>query len=426
MKKIVRFIVPEPLRWCLYSVLHRFINGRLKQKISTKLNINKHYTWIFCSTIGELNACKLLVQHYCNLGNVLLLTDREIYLESFNLQFPNAEVAVLNIDFRDTAQLMFDYPSQLAIVCEIPALLHDAPCRLSYGVLRTLKKYQVPICLVNGWLYGYKPACKQDSIEKLLFEQDYLNCFDLLSVQTEQVKQTLLANGAETKKVVVTGNMKYDNLDVSLILTEQTQGLLHVLQQQHSPLFVAGCVTNVWEYQLVVSAYVKAKQTLSTLKLIIAPRHPEKPEQLTALEGILQQYDLQYDFKSKLTTTFTQLKDVLIVDTFGQLKALYSVADTCYVGMNHNILEPLSLNKPVMVLDNWEKTYPSYPVFEIAVQAKMITVLSDESALAECIINQHQSTDTEIIQVIRNKLKQLSGACSKNIELIKSIFTLET
>src|SRR5690606_30871705 len=135
------------------------------------------------------------------------------------------------------------------------------------------------------------------------------------------------AKGAQSKKVVVTGNMKYDNLDASLILTEQTQALLHVLKQQHSPLFVAGCVTNVWQYKLVVAAYVKAKQTSPTLKLIMAPRQPEKSEQLTALEEIFHLYFLQYDSISTLLPAFAQLKVVLIVDTFGQLKALYSVAD---------------------------------------------------------------------------------------------------
>lgn len=408
-------LLPEPLRWFGYSCLHRILNGKVKHRqFAQQAAATERYIWIFCSTIGELNACKLLVQHYCGVGKVLLLTDREIYLDSFKSQFPMAEVAVADIDFRNTAQLINRYPPQLAIVCEIPVLLHDAPCRLSYGVLRALKKHQVRICLVNGWLYGYKPACKQDSIEKLLFEQDYLNCFDVLSVQTEEIKQVLLAQGATAGKVVVSGNMKYDNLDASLKLTEQTQALLDVLKR-HSPLFVAGCVTDVWEYQLVVSAFAKARHSLPGLKLVIAPRHPEKPEQLTALEDILQNDNLQYDYRSKVTAATLQLKDVLIIDTFGELKALYSAADACYVGINHNILEPLSLGKPVAVLNNWEPSYPSYPVFKIAEEAQMINILADSSELSVFL---NDLSGTQSTQAHGEKLKLLSGALLLNIELI--------
>jgi 3-deoxy-D-manno-octulosonic-acid transferase len=400
----------------MYKGLHRLLHGRAThQTPPNAAQQHEHFIWIFCSTIGELNACKLLLQHYSALGNVLLLTDREIYLQSYQDQFPSAVIAVADLDFRHTAELIRRYPPQLAIVCEIPVLLHDAPCRLSYGVLRALKKQQVRICLVNGWLYGYQPACKQDSIEKLLFERDYLQCFDLLSVQTEEIRQVLLQRGAQADKVVVTGNMKYDNLDTSLALTAHTEALLEVLKPQR-PLFVAGCVTNIWEYQLVVAAYASARKKLPALKLIIAPRHPEKPEQLSALQDLMQQYQLQYDFRSHVSAANLQLKDVLIIDTFGELKALYSVADACYVGINHNILEPLSLNKPVAVLGDWEKTYPSYPVFRIAEQASMVTIVSDADALTRFLMSAVADDSTAVN--VATQLNELSGALAKNIDLI--------
>ena len=417
MLRSIVLLIPESLRWLAYRILHRILHGRVEHAENSKITIEtKKYIWIFCSTIGELNACKLLLQHYSNVGKLLLLTDRDIYLDSYKSQFPEAEVAVADVDFRNITQLMCRYPPQLAIVCEIPVLLHDAPCRLSYGVLRALKKQRIRICLVNGWLYGYKPACKQDSIEKLLFERDYLKCFDVLSVQTDEVKQALLAQGAHADKVVVTGNMKYDNLDASLVLSDPTQALLDALQQ-HAPLFVAGCVTNIWEYELVVSAFARAREHNSALKLIIAPRHPEKSEQLSALADILQQHQLQYDYRSQVTAANLQLKDVLIIDTFGELKAMYAVADVCYVGINHNILEPLSLNKPVVVLGNWEKTYPSYPVFNIAEQSRMVTIIDDAPALAQFVLATVGAGNS--VSNVTAQLQRLAGALSKNIDLIQ-------
>lgn len=416
--KFIR-LLPEPIRWYCYLILHWLLNGSTPSDSATENQDNADtYTWIFCSTIGELNACKSLVQHYCALGKVLLLTDRAIYLESFKEQFPIAEVAVVEVDFRVTAALIGRYPPLLAIVCEIPLLLHDAPCRLSYGVLRTLRKHQVSVYMVNGWLYGYEAACKQDSIEKFLFERDYLNSFDLLSVQTQEIQQTLLAHGANPDKLVVTGNMKYDNLDTTLVLTAHTETLLESLGGQ-SALFVAGCVTDIWEYELVIAAFVQARNSMPELKLVIAPRHPEKPEQLGALESLLQRMGLHYDYRSQVAEESLQLRDVLIVDTFGELKAFYSVAHACYVGVNHNILEPLSFGKPVSALGNWEETYPSYPVFKIAESNGMISVVADEDGLAEFLrefVTKNYSGDDVMAQ-----LKALSGALSQNIDLIKRL-----
>ncbi len=349
---------------------------------------------------------------------MLLLTDREIYLESYQQQFPTAVVAVAALDFRHTHSLLSQYPPKLAIVCEIPLLLHDAPCRLSYGVLRLLKQQQVRICLVNGWLYGYQPACKQDSIEKYLFEQDYLNCFDVMSVQTEQIKQQLVEQGAKPERLVVSGNMKYDNLDASLTLNQPTQAMLGVLLKQPW-LFVAGCVTDVWEYELVIKAFARARQSEAALKLVIAPRHPEKPEQLAALEQLLQQHQLVYQYRSQVTAQSLQLDDVLIVDSFGELKAFYAAAYACYVGINHNILEPLSLGKPVAVLGNWEPSYPSYPVFSIARSKQLVTELSDAADLARFLATSATAAgNSDKARQVVEQLAQLSGALARNIALI--------
>lgn len=417
LRKLIR-LLPEPVRWAGYILLHRLLH-RNTFTITTAIPAQaERYIWIFCSTIGELHACKQLIAHYCKQAKVLLLTDRDIYLESYQQQFPTAAVAVAALDFRHTQSLINQYPPKLAIVCEIPLLLHDAPCRLSYGVLRLLKKRQVRLCLVNGWLYGYKPACKQDSIEKYLFEQDYINCFDVMSVQTEDIKQRLIAQGARPERLVVSGNMKYDNLDASLTLSEPTHALLNVLRQQPQ-LFVAGCVTDVWEYELVIKAFANAKQHMSALKLVIAPRHPEKPEQLSALENLLQQHQLVYQYRSQVTAQTLQLNDVLIVDTFGELKAFYAAAYACYVGINHNILEPLSLGKPVAVLGNWEPSYPSYPVFSIARSKQLVTELCDAAGLATFLATSAtEAGNTEKARQVIEQLTQLSGALPRNIALI--------
>lgn len=416
----------ELLKWAAYSLANRFIGA-------AKVELDVHearepaapahkYHWIFCSTIGELNGCKPLIQALAKQYPLVLITDRDCYADAFQTHFPEASVVELQGWEGESAALARHYPPASMTLCEIPILPNDAPCRLSYGFLRYLKQQRIPIFAVNGWLYEYAPSCRQDALERGLFTKDYVDLFNQITVQTPQVKNKLIAAGAKPDRIHVTGNMKFDAVkDKQLIFKdEQARQLVENLNGYEGKIIVAGSLAEEWEYALLAESFAQFLSSYTDSMLIMVPRHPEKQSQLDEIEKILTGLSLPFEFRSAISGVPDPDTRVIVLDTFGELRGMYSVCDFAYIGRNHNVLEPLTFGKPVVILDGWESTYPSYPVYEISLQHKLLTELSVPGKLGEQLLAMAQVDAVEQQENITSTLDGLATALDKNMKILTS------
>jgi 3-deoxy-D-manno-octulosonic-acid transferase len=84
------------------------------------------------------------------------------------------------------------------------------------------------------------------------------------------------------------------------------------------------------------------------LVLIIAPRHPERFDEV---EGLVNRAGYDCQRRTRLTGA---IKDVLLLDTIGELRSFYGICDIAFVGGSlvkvggHNLLEPAAMKKPVI------------------------------------------------------------------------------
>ncbi|SFF95055.1 3-deoxy-D-manno-octulosonic acid transferase [Neptunomonas qingdaonensis] len=416
--KILR-VVLEHFFWYVYIFMvkaNNLIRGVGKDEIlinNQNGNVIDGCVWVFCSTIGEFNACKLFLTKFIDSRDVLFITDRGCYSEAFKREFPNAYVVNISGNLEEVDYLIKKYIPTLFIACEIPCSPNDAPCRLSYALIRKLKEKGIKLYLVNGWLYEYAASCMQDKVERFLFQKYYINSFEIITVQTDKIKQLLIEKGGDSNKIHVTGNMKFDaviNNDFNI-----DSYVLDYFSKNLERIVTAGCVTEEWEYEIVLDAYTKVLVSNPNTKLIIAPRHPEKSDQLELLVNKIIDLQLTFMYRSMWNDLCPFDTQILIINTFGELKSFYAYADVCYVGVNHNVLEPLSFNKPVIVLDNWNKQYPSFPVFDVLSIERMINVCHSAQEISNTII---KSFNNELI-VNQLNISNFSGALNKNLELIK-------
>ncbi|WP_286264220.1 3-deoxy-D-manno-octulosonic acid transferase [Thalassotalea atypica] len=417
----------ERLKWMLHKLLLKALNNST-QSVSIHGQINEDlsptlYQWVFCSTIGELNACKSLITKIEEQGQLVLLTDRACYIETYQQAFPSAVVVCLYGHYSEAKQLIKKIPPKNFYLCEIPCLPNDAPCRLSYQLLRTAKQSGAKLYAVNAWLYEYEPSCRQDLIERTFFTKDYVQLFDLLLVQTEEVAKKLINKGANEKRVHVTGNMKFDALkDSSLAdIKPKTKEVIKHFSKIDNKVFVAGNLSGENEYRLTIEAFLLMKEQLPTVKLILAPRHPEKKEQVDKVNEILSQHKLTFEQMSHIIVQPNINKDVLILDTFGDLKPCYSVADVTYVGKNHNVLEPLAFKKPVLVLPDWNTKYPSYPTYEIASSNNLLMYAKSVKELADSVLDIVTSQKSIEFQNNLIALTNKESVTKANIKLISDI-----
>jgi len=384
------------------------------------------YLWVYATTIGELHAIQPLLLELLNTGEptkLVILTDHPHYTGAFLNAFPEA----LIIDHGQDGKIVNEinrFPPDLFILAEIPCLLFDAPCRFSSRVIFELKKRDTAIVAVNGWLYGESPSCRMDSIEQALLQSDYLRAIDLFLVQTTDVRKQLLAAGAEETKVVVTGNIKFDAVFVGekqLVTPEPLRPLMASLQSSGRPCIVAGCITNVSEQEYVLDAFARVLEKKPDTLLVLAPRHPENTERMALLAQLLKDRGLSFILRSEFDSGSLEQASVIVLDTIGELRHLYAASDVCFVGLNHNVLEPLALNKPVFVSTGWKEVYPSYPVYQETKRAGLITETRDRGELAEMLIGFLECGTEEQHEVQRTKLEALCGANKRNIELMSGI-----
>jgi 3-deoxy-D-manno-octulosonic-acid transferase len=383
------------LRWAVFRSLEaaalawgriRFRKRHSTQVAPSTPRSEETRLWIFASTIGELNAiAPFLAALLAEAGTppLLLLSDHAHYRDSFLRKFPEAEFVHLNGGSAGVVDTVRRFPPRALMIAEIPCILFDAPCRFSFAVVYELKRRRVPVCVVNGWLYRYATASRLDAIEKRLFDRIYLELIDLFLVQTEAAKRELVDRGAASRSVIVIGNIKFDAKAPQLAGPAAANVVLRSIRASGRPCIVAGCVTNLPDQEAILDAFRDVLAKFPLTLLVIAPRHPEVEDRMRKLESFLRTRELTYAFKSRLGEMALPAQiSVLVLDTMGELMDFYALATLTYVGPNHNVLEPLILEKPVFVLPGWDPTYPSYPVYRLMLAQGAITEAAGSSALA--------------------------------------------
>lgn len=385
--------------------------------------------WIFVSTIGELNAVEPFLSRFVEAMRptpITFLTDRLVYRESYLAKYPSAYVYEIDGTSADVKRLLRLTPPQLLLIAEIPCLPSDAPCRFPFAAIYEAKARGAPVVLVNGWLYGDGPGSRLDALERRLFQRDYVRLMDLITVQHEDARRRMLDAGADPRKVFVTGNTKFDAVRFQpwSWAGARSDVLLQSIAESGRPCVVAGCVTDHADQRLILSAFQRVLERIPNALLVLAPRHPEKKDRMAALEALVQERGLRGLFRTRAGNTLLD-PDVqcLVLDTMGELRDFYGVASVAYVGRDHNILEPLSLDKPVTLSPGWEPRYPSYPVYRLLREAGAVRELADEASLAAEWIRllSNPGVHAAQIQNLRGTLERLKGASAKNLELVLDV-----
>lgn len=167
-----------------------------------------------------------------------------------------------------------------------------------------------------------------------------------LGMQSARDRERILALGAPADLVSTIGNMKFDGL-----LTEpdgaKIQELRSALNPGGRPLFVAGS-THPGEEDILLEVFKLVREQAPDLLMIVAPRHIERADEV---EGIFLIKDYEVRRRSRLAPGNGERPDVIILDTIGELRTVYAIADTCFVGGSliprggHNVLEPAACGK---------------------------------------------------------------------------------
>ncbi|MDD5097180.1 MAG: 3-deoxy-D-manno-octulosonic acid transferase, partial [Candidatus Omnitrophica bacterium] len=230
-----------------------------------------------------------------------------------------------------------------------PALFVIAETEIWPNLITQLDKQKIPIAIVNGRISdgsysGYR------AIKYII--RPILRKVSIFLLQSDTDASRLESLGVAKEKIQVTGNLKFDiNLNAGLELDASAYRAKLMLGPEDK-LWVCGS-THPGEEKIVFETYQKLLLIYPKLKLLLAPRHPERSREIAALASKMKFMPIFVSSISGACPTCIN-NPVFILDTIGQLFNYYACADIVFIGGSlikkggHNILEPASLKKPII------------------------------------------------------------------------------
>ena len=163
---------------------------------------------------------------------------------------------------------------------------------------------------------------------------------DLFLAQTQEDAARLQDIGARRERVRITGNLKFDvpaPAPPAIVESLRTS----IAATAAGPVLVCGSTVED-EEPLLLKAFENVLVQHPRAVMVLAPRHPER---FPAVAALLEQMSIRFCRRSTWNGE-PLAAGVLLLDTIGELSALYALADIAFVGGSlvprggHNIIEP--------------------------------------------------------------------------------------
>jgi 3-deoxy-D-manno-octulosonic-acid transferase len=163
---------------------------------------------------------------------------------------------------------------------------------------------------------------------------------DLFLAQTVEDARRLQSIGARAERVRVTGNLKFDiPLPLPSAIVESLRKSMTTTPA--GPVLVCGSTVD-GEEPLLLKAFENVLVQHPRALMILAPRHPER---FPVVAELLERMSIRF-YRRSLWNNGPLAGAVFLLDTIGELAALYALADIAFVGGSlvprggHNIVEP--------------------------------------------------------------------------------------
>ena len=231
-----------------------------------------------------------------------------------------------------------------------PAMVVVMETEIWPNFLREARRQGIPVVFANARISKRSFARYQRwrFLAEPFFAEALANATVLLA-QTAEDASRLIEMGAPEDRVEVTGNLKYDVEPPQL--GEFGEWLIkQIRSQERWPVLVAGSVVAA-EDDAVLAGYDEVQRRWRRTLMILAPRKPDhfdEAAQIAADAG----WTVMRRSRVDLSLPLNENTDVLLLDSIGELTAIYDLADAVFVGGSlapsggHNILEPAWFGRP--------------------------------------------------------------------------------
>ena len=277
-------------------------------------------------------------------------------------------------------------------------------------LFRSLKDSGSKLLTLNGRISNnsYKGYKRIKPLLKCLLPN-----IDFFYMQDEEYASRIIKLGADRDKVGVMGSFKFD-------IDMKESGNLPWIENIQGDILLAAS-THKGEDQIILNAYNMIKKSSPGLKLIIAPRHPERFDEVAEL---IKDTGHKYIRRSTLEEDILTDGDIILMDTIGELSQAFSSISITFIGGSlvpvggHNILEPAYWSKPIIFGPHMD----NFPIAGEFLKRSAALQVTDAEDMAKTVIKL-LGNRTETERMGRNAkeiVEKNRGAVKKAVELIRS------
>ena len=362
------------MKWLLYNIcfalayfclLPKYL-GRMKRRGGYRKGFEQRFGFYGAAIRSRLGRCRHIWIHAVSVGEVNVALG---FIEALRLQRPELGV-VLTVNTSTGAQVAsralpahvtmlyvpVDFPW---VVRRVVSLIDPVALVLTEGeywpnLVREIKRRGTPIAVVNGRISessykGYRSG--------RWFFRDIFAAIDLYVVQSAIDQRRLTALGAKADRLVLDGSAKYDAPPAREEETALGRALLRQAGIPDDACVVVGGSTWPGEEAMLVKACRAARNRASgPVALMLVPRHMERGDEVARELASLHMPVVR---RSRMEGDAPAVADgdlpVVLVDTTGEMRHCYAVADVVFVGKSldphhggQNMIEPALFRKPVI------------------------------------------------------------------------------
>lgn len=304
--------------------------------------------WIHACSLGEINSLESLIKSIDDKIILSTITNTG-YKRALELFGENPNLKIIFLPFEIFIPFLMPKNLQILVVLE---------AELWYMLFFYAKKRGAKTILLNARISSKSfPKYKKVSFfYKQIFKQ-----IDVVLCQMERDKDRLALLGA--KNIEVFGNIKALN---SFSVTQEFPKFDGEL------IFAAS--THRGEEDIIISSYMEVFKDSTKHRLIIAPRHPERFDEVW---GLLQKYPLKSAKFSEVGMNYDY--QIILIDKLGELINIYNISQVVILGGSfvevggHNPLECAFFHTKIL---SGTYIFNQYALFELIEGYKIIK--SDE------------------------------------------------
>ncbi|HSR87559.1 MAG TPA: 3-deoxy-D-manno-octulosonic acid transferase [Pontiella sp.] len=374
----------------------------------------KRRIWVHAVSVGEIYVALRFIKAY-----------REAHPDTyFALSTTTSTGYAIGRKEIDPLDVLFYFPVDLpGVIRKVLRIVNPLRIVLMEGefwpnLIRLADREGIPVSLVNGRLSksSYRGYRKLRA-----FTADILRRINPICVQGDVDAKRLIGIGAPPDNIHIMGTVKFDVAQRDPAGEAVAQEVMRKIRVPEDAVVLLGGSTWPGEETVLCELYKTLRQDHPNLFLVIVPRHVERAAEVMQT---LEEQGLSYVRRSRFEDLEDDRRpDVLFIDTTGELRNFYSVADIIFVGKSltqhggQNPIEPAMYGKAVIVGPNMEN-FPS--VMAEFMRNDAVVRVADRNALGQTLsqlIEHPEERDALGLRAARTVEKN-RGVIERTVELL--------